>query len=188
MNICGGKSYIFRYLICCNKLQYDLKYYYDYPLKGGKILLFILPVFIILADQITKFLAVRYLKGKGPFVIIKNFLQLYYVENYGAAFGILNEKRVFFIVITLIVVVAIIFFITRYSNVLSKSLKIALVVLLGGAIGNLIDRIRLGYVIDFISFKLPGGYNFPVFNIADSFIVISTIFIMIFILSSELER
>jgi len=60
--------------------------------------------------------------------------------------------------------------------------------LLGGAIGNLIDRIRLGYVVDFISFKLPGGYDFPVFNIADTFIVISTILIMISVLTSELER
>ena len=151
-------------------------------------MLFILPIFIILIDQITKLLAVRYLQGKAPFVIIKNFFQFYYVENYGAAFGILNEKRIFFIIVTIIVVISIIFFIIRYSNTLGKPMKIAMAVLLGGAIGNLIDRIRLGYVIDFISFKFPGGYNFPVFNIADSFIVIGTILIMIFILSSELER
>ncbi len=151
-------------------------------------MLFTIPIFIIIVDQITKFLAVKYLKGKGAFVIFEDFLRFYYVENYGAAFGMLKDKRVFFIIVTLLVVFSVVFFIIRYSNVFSKPTKIAMVMLLGGAIGNLIDRIRLGYVVDFISFKLPGGYDFPVFNIADTFIVISTILIMISVLTSELER
>lgn len=150
-------------------------------------MLFAIPIFIIIVDQITKLLAVKHLKGKGAIEIIDNFLRFYYVENYGAAFGMLKDKRIFFIVVTLVVVFSVIFFIIRYSNIFSKAIKVAMVMLLGGAIGNLIDRIRLGYVVDFISFKLPGGYDFPVFNIADSFIVISTILIMITVFTSELE-
>ncbi|NLY77332.1 MAG: signal peptidase II [Tissierellia bacterium] len=151
-------------------------------------MLFAIPIIIILIDQITKFLAVGHLQGKEPIVIIDNFLRFHYVENYGAAFGMLNNKRVFFIIVTTIVIISIIFFLFRYYSGLSIRIKIALAMLLGGAIGNLIDRVRLGYVIDFISVRLPGGYHFPVFNIADSFIVISTSLIMIIILTSELER
>lgn len=148
---------------------------------------FAIPIFIILVDQISKFLAVKYLKGNGAFVIIDNFLRFYYVENYGAAFGILKDRRIFFIIITIVVIICVIFFMVRYSRILNKPIKIALLMLLGGAVGNLIDRVKLGYVIDFISVRLPGGYNFPVFNLADSFIVISTILIMFFVLTSELE-
>jgi len=151
-------------------------------------LLFTIPIFIIIVDQITKFLAFKHLKGNEAIVIIDNFLRLFYVENYGAAFGMLKDKRVFFIIVTLIVIFAVAFFMIKYSNILGKPVRIALLMLLGGAVGNLIDRIRVGYVIDFISVKLPGGYDFPVFNVADSFIVIGTILIMIFILTNELER
>ena len=151
-------------------------------------MLFTIPIFIIIVDQITKFLAFKHLKGNEAIVIIDNFLRLFYVENYGAAFGMLKDKRVFFIIVTLIVIFAVAFFMIKYSNILGKPVRIALLMLLGGAVGNLIDRIRVGYVIDFISVKLPGGYDFPVFNVADSFIVIGTILIMIFILTNELER
>jgi len=72
-------------------------------------LLFTIPIFIIIVDQITKFLAVKYLKGKGAFVIFEDFLRFYYVENYGAAFGMLKDKRVFFIIVTLLVVFSVVF-------------------------------------------------------------------------------
>lgn len=142
---------------------------------------------IVVLDQISKFAAVKYLKGNNPYVIIENFFQLDYVENFGAAFGILQNKRIVFIIITSIVILGIIFFLAKHPDYLNRWMKIALVMLLGGTIGNFIDRVRQGYVIDFISFRFGRGYDFPVFNVADIFIVTSTILIMILVLFNEYE-
>lgn len=141
-------------------------------------MLYIIFILIIVLDQLTKYGAVKFLKNSKPIMIIKDFLYFSYVENSGAAFGILQNKRTFFVLITSIVIIIILFFLIRNFYYLNKSMKVSLIMLIAGAIGNLIDRIRFGYVVDFISFHFKGGYEFPVFNIADSFIVISTIFII----------
>ena len=148
---------------------------------GGKKLFLLIVSIIVILDQITKHLAVIYLKGKAPYIIIKNFFQLEYVENYGAAFGILQNKKMFFVIITIIVIIGIIIALFKYSDVFNNTMNISLVMLLGGTIGNFIDRIRLSYVIDFISVKFGENYSFPVFNIADMFIVVGT-FLIIFML------
>lgn len=145
-------------------------------------MLYIIFILIIVLDQLTKYGAIRYLKGNKPLVIIEDFLEFNYIENFGAAFGILQNRRIFFVLITLIVIIIIIFFLKRNICCLNKSIKISLVMLMAGAIGNLIDRVRFGYVVDFISIKFKNGYEFPIFNIADSFIVISTILIVYMIL------
>ncbi len=142
---------------------------------------------IIGLDQFTKYLAVKYLKHNGSIVIIKNFLKLSYVENYGAAFGIMQNKKYIFVIITLIVVIFVTVFLIRNFYNLSKLMKVSLVMLLAGAIGNLIDRIRLSYVIDFVSVRFSNGYEFPVFNVADCFIVISTILIIAMIFFNKYE-
>lgn len=150
-------------------------------------MLFLITILIIVLDQISKYAAVKYLKGNNPYIIIKNFFQLYYVENYGAAFGILQDRKVFFIIITSIVIVSITFVLIKSSYNLNRLMEVALAILLGGSIGNLIDRIRLGYVIDFISVKLGKGYDFPVFNIADMSIVVGTFLIMIMVFLNKYE-
>lgn len=142
---------------------------------------------IIILDQITKFYAVKLIKGNTPIIIIKNFLQLNYVENFGAAFGILQNKKIFFIIMTTIVVIGIIIYIKTNIN-LTTTIKIALVMVIGGAIGNLIDRIRLGYVIDFIDVNFWGLYDFPVFNLADSSIVIATFLICYLVIFNKYEH
>lgn len=151
-------------------------------------MLYLIVVFTILLDQVSKFAAVKYLKGNEPYIIINDVFRLYYIENSGAAFGILQNRKSLFIIITSIVVVSIIFFLVKYPNDVNKLMKISMVLLVGGAIGNLIDRIRLGYVIDFLSVKLPWGYNFPVFNFADIFVVLGTISIMIMVLFNRYEN
>ena len=148
---------------------------------------FFIIAFIVLADQITKYGAVVYLKDHRPYIIIENFLQLNYVENRGAAFGILEHKRLFFIIITLAIIVFLSFYLLKNYNSLSMITKVSFSMLIAGAAGNLIDRIRLGYVVDFISFRLRGYYNFPVFNIADTFIVISTFLVVLIILFDKIE-
>lgn len=141
-----------------------------------------IPILIIIIDQVSKLLAIKYLKGAAPNIIIENIFQLTYVENYGAAFGILQNRKIFFVLITLLVCVGVGGFLLKYNKNISGFLKLALSMYLGGSIGNLIDRIRLGYVVDFLSVKLFNSYNFPVFNMADVFIVIGTIMIVIVLL------
>lgn len=147
--------------------------------------MFIIPILIIIFDQLTKYWAVSTLMREEPIVLINNFLQLNFVKNYGAAFGIMMNQRVFFIIITVIIVIGMLYYIRKYNN--TKIMNYSLVMILGGAIGNFIDRLRLGYVIDFIDVNFWGVYDFPVFNIADSFIVIGTILLVILVLTDNHE-
>lgn len=147
----------------------------------------ILSIFIILADQLAKSAATQYLMGQRPIEIIRNFVELHYVKNYGAAFGILQNQRWFFIIITSIVVLAMISYMLKNSNSLTTLTKLSISMLSGGAVGNLIDRIRLGYVVDFIKLDLK-IYNFPVFNIADIFIVAGTALLVYTVLFDKLEK
>lgn len=144
-------------------------------------------IFIVFADQITKYGAIKYLKGTRPYNIIGDFFQFNYVENRGAAFGILQHKRLFFIVITLVIILILSLYLIKNHNNLSFFTKLSFSMLIAGAAGNLIDRIRFGYVVDFISFRLKGFYSFPVFNLADTFIVLSTFIIVFIILFDKIE-
>src|SRR5690554_4157440 len=154
---------------------------------GGRILAFLLGALIILADQVTKYLSVVYLMDKRPVVLIENLLELHFVKNYGAAFGILQNQRFFFITITSIVLIGMSFYMIKNKNKLTRVAQLAMGFLLGGALGNLIDRIRLGYVVDFIKVDLR-IYDFPVFNIADIFIVIGTGLLIFVILFDKYEK
>lgn len=130
-------------------------------------------------DQFTKALAVSHLKGQEPFVLIKNVFQFEYLENRGAAFGMLQNKQVFFFIIVLIISVFIIWF---YLHVPMTGkylpLRVCALFIFAGAIGNFIDRLKLSYVVDFFYFKL---INFPIFNVADIYVTVGT-FILAFLL------
>lgn len=142
---------------------------------------------IVVLDQITKYLAVKHLKGQKPYIIIENFLQLDYVENSGAAFGILQDRKIFFVIITTLVIIGITITLFKYSYKFNNLMIAGLLMLLGGTIGNFIDRIRLSYVIDFLSVKFGRNYSFPVFNVADMFIVIGTFLIMLMVSLNRYE-
>ncbi|GAB6138504.1 signal peptidase II [Halanaerobaculum tunisiense] len=122
---------------------------------------------ILILDQLTKYLVVKNFFLYQSIPIIKEFFHLTYVQNKGAAFGILQGRLIFFIVVTCLLVAMLIYF---YQELPLDNLgnQIALGLALAGALGNLIDRIRLGYVIDFLDFRV-----WPVFNIADSAIVVA---------------
>lgn len=141
----------------------------------------VIVLLIVILDQLTKLAAIKHLKGQKPYVLIENFLQLDYLENYGAAFGILQNQKIFFIIVTSIVLVGIIIVFVKYSAHFNIFMNLGLTMLMGGAIGNFIDRIRLSYVVDFISVKLWGNLNFPVFNLADMFIVVGTFLIVVLV-------
>lgn len=132
---------------------------------------FAIIVGIIFFDQLTKWLAVIFLKGSAPTIVINNVFRFIYLENRGAAFGMLSEHRWVFLVISTVAIIAIIFYMLKFKPK-SKLEITAIAFMAGGGIGNMIDRVALGYVIDFIDF-----YAFPevwsyVFNVADSFVCI----------------
>lgn len=133
---------------------------------------------LIALDQLSKLAVVRYLAGGGEVAIIPGFFRLLYVENRGAAFGILQEGRPLFIVITVAVIGFLLYGIYRKRDEVRGLLRVALVLILAGAVGNFIDRLRLHFVVDFLSFRFF-GHDFAVFNLADSFIVVGTILLMI---------
>lgn len=129
--------------------------------------------FLIAIDQITKYLAYTLLMPIGQVHIIEGLFSLTYVENRGAAFGILQGARWFFIVSTMTILIGIFL----YCRNLPKGkpfnyIRISMLFITAGAIGNLIDRVLLGYVIDFLHITF---INFPVFNIADIYVVMGTI-------------
>ncbi len=144
-------------------------------------------VLLVLLDQGSKFLIVKNLKGMPPKVIIENFFQLQYVENRGAAFGMFQEKRSVFIIITLVVLSILFYMLFIQKDPISPFLKWSLILIASGTIGNFIDRLHLHYVVDFFSFKIF-GYHFAVFNVADVFIVVGTFMLILHILISGEEH
>jgi signal peptidase II len=135
---------------------------------------------LICLDQVTKYFAVMGLKNKEPFVILNDIFEFYYLENSGAAFGMLQNQKFFFIFIAILFSVMILFVLIKAPEKKKyKPLHFSLVVIMAGALGNMIDRIRYDYVIDFIYFKL---INFPIFNLADIYVTCATVSLMILLL------
>lgn len=132
----------------------------------------------IMIDLLVKIIVINFMKLYDTIKIIPNFFNIMYVRNTGAAFSILEDSRIFFIVITFVALIVIYLFLLK-DKVLSKYQTFLYSMLIGGIIGNLIDRIIYGYVIDYLSFNIF-GYSFPVFNLADSFIVISVILLIFY--------
>lgn len=133
---------------------------------------------LIIADQVTKYFTVSMLKPVGSVEIIKNILNFTYVENRGAAFGILQNARWVFIVLTTIAVAAIIIYLLK-EKPKDKTLTCSLSLILAGAIGNMIDRILKGFVVDMIEVTF---IDYPVFNFADCCVVIGAILLGIYII------
>ncbi|WP_318504877.1 signal peptidase II [Bacillus sp. T3] len=146
---------------------------------------YIIALFVIFLDQLTKWLIVKNLKIGESIEIIENFLYITSHRNRGAAWGILQGQMWFFYAITIVVIVAIVIYIQK--AVKGKWLMgVSLGLMLGGAIGNFIDRVVRKEVVDFINTYIF-GYDFPVFNIADSALVIGVILLMIQMLKEESE-
>lgn len=140
-------------------------------------------LFIAGLDRLTKLWAVRQLKGKGEILVLGNFFQLVYVENRGVAFGLFSKLNFLLPVLTLVLIALLIVMARKYKKKGKRAL-IPLAFIIGGAVGNLIDRLTTGYVVDFFSFNF-GNYHFPVFNVADIFVTLGTFFLLIFFLREE---
>ena len=147
-------------------------------LLSGIILLFVLTIL----DRLSKIWAAKTLSQGFDIVLIPRVLELHYLENTGAAFSILTGKILFFLIITIIMCVFIVYVMINTPNE-SKFAPFwyCLIFLLAGALGNFYDRLFYHYVVDFISFVL---INFPIFNVADIYVTVATailIFMLLFV-------
>lgn len=147
------------------------------------LLSFLSCVLLIFWDQITKLWTVDYFKFEGPYKsIIDGFFQLTFLKNDGAAWGILKGGRIFFIIVTVVVVLVLIaYYFKIKKSEKSWVIKISIIMIVAGAVGNLIDRFRLGYVIDMLHFIFK-DYSFPVFNFADIYVVVGTALFIIYVI------
>lgn len=147
------------------------------PRSGGKsqkslfrkINFFTMTFFILAGDQLSKIWVVQHFKPGESYPVIEKIFHLTYVRNPGAAFGILAFRTSFFIIVSLLMIFLIIYGERLFPRG-NTSLHFGMSLLLGGAAGNLIDRIRYGYVVDFLDFRI-----WPVFNVADVALVLGVI-------------
>ena len=128
----------------------------------------------VFLDQLTKWLAVVYLQGEASFPLWRDVLHFTFVKNEGAAFGMLAEHRWVFMIFSTVAIIGLSIYLFAFRPK-SRHVQITLAMIIGGGIGNMIDRIALGYVIDFIDFTL---IDFAVFNVADSFVSVGTVMLM----------
>lgn len=149
------------------------------PARFGMKLWIAVCFFVIFADQITKLLARIYLKPVGDFPLIDGVLHLTYVENRGAAFGILSNHRWIFMLLSFVAVGAMISYVSVRRKTLSDMGGVSLALVIGGGIGNLIDRALIGYVTDFINLEF---IHFAVFNAADSAVCIGAVLLIIYVI------
>ena len=138
----------------------------------------------MILDRLSKIWALKVLKNNEGIEIIKNLLSFEYLENRGAAFGMLQNKLWFLATTTFLVVGVILFYLIKHKP---KSLltRISFAMIISGAIGNFYDRVVYKYVVDFILVHYKDVYHFPTFNVADIFVTLGTIGLIICIIRNE---
>lgn len=152
--------------------------------EGCEAVFAIIIILVVLIDQFSKLAVVAKLAGNPPFVIIDGVFELLYHENKGAFLGSFSDNRwVFMIISTAAIIAMLVYLILNRKS--DRLLTVALSFLIGGGIGNMIDRIRLGYVVDFLYAKF---IDFPVFNIADSFITVGAGLLIIYMIRLEIAE
>jgi len=131
-------------------------------------------------DQVSKYFAVLYLKDKQSIIIWDRVFELCYLENRGAAFGIMQNQKLFFLIVASIMILVVLYFLIRIpSDRKYLLLRICMMLIGAGAVGNMIDRLTTEYVVDFFYFVL---INFPIFNVADIYVTVSCAILIISIL------
>lgn len=159
-------------------------------IMGRTWLILLVAAIVIPLDQWTKILVRRNIEKFDYIVPIRalgEYFVLEHVHNYGAAFGILQGAGAIFIVIAAAVTVGVFYYAIRHLPENQRLIRVLLGFQVGGALGNVIDRIQQGYVTDFVKIGVPGFYYWPNFNIADSSIVCSVIALAIVILYQDIQ-
>lgn len=135
---------------------------------------------LISLDQLSKFWALNYLQEVGSISVIQNVFHLTYVENRGAAFGMFQNNQMIFVVVAIVASIFGLYYL--HTKKMHSIGKVGIMLIISGAIGNLIDRVRLGFVVDYFDFRIIWEY---VFNVADVFVVVGTAMLCIYILFFE---
>ena len=159
------------------------------PARRNDVVMVAVGTLLIILDQLAKLWITHHLTPDGPPIpIFGDILGLIYIQNRGVAFSLLDGQESLYVFIAIAVAVILwLYWRTRDSR--SMLLKVTFGLIIGGAIGNLIDRFRLGYVVDFIHFQIPRiGFNFAVFNVADSGITVGVLMLIgLLVLSNKPE-
>ena len=146
-------------------------------------------VLLVAVDQITKYIALTQLKPIGSVTFIDGFMDFTFVENRGAAFGIFSGKTWLLLVISIIICAVLVWAMTKMPKTKEyRKLRVTFVLILSGAVGNIIDRALRGYVVDFFEFTF---IKWPVFNMADIYVVVGTsvmAVIIMFFMKDETEN
>ena len=158
------------------------------PARRNDLLMVALGAFVILLDQLTKSWIVQYFdtgEPKAPISVLGDVLQIIYVHNTGVAFSLFEGQTLKFIFIAIaLCVICVLYWRSREDG--SLLLKLTFGLILGGAIGNLLDRFTRHYVVDFIHFQIPQRFDWPVFNVADSAISIGVVLLAFLLWRNEL--
>lgn len=147
---------------------------------------YLIACIVIAIDQISKWIIIQTMDVYDQISIIDGFFRITSHRNKGAAWGILQNQMMFFYIITIIVVIGIVYYMEKHAKQ-HKLLGVALSFILGGALGNFIDRLIHKEVVDFLDFNIF-GYEYPIFNFADSFLVIGVILVVIFTFYDERKK
>lgn len=145
----------------------------------------LLGILLVWFDQFTKGLAVNHLKGQPACPLIDGVLELQYLENHGMAFGMLQNQKVFLVLMGSIFMLVLLFFLLKMPVTPKfRVIHVMMVFIISGGLGNMLDRLRMDYVVDFIYFSL---IHFPIFNVADIYVVCATVgmFIMFMFVLKE---
>ena len=156
--------------------------------KKTKMLILDAVVMLVLlgADQLTKYLAILNLKNNPAVVLINGVLELNYLENRGSAFGMLQNQKFFILFVGIVFLLVILFLLFKLpEDKKFNVVHVLLAAIVAGGLGNMIDRLRFDFVVDFISFVL---IHFPIFNVADCYIVIATITLFVLFLFVYKEK
>ena len=141
-------------------------------------MMIILTIVFLIIDIVSKLVVSNLMIVNDSIMVIRNFFYITYVKNTGAAWSMFSGETLGLIIVSLIIITFIVYYISK-NRPKTKIEKIGYALILGGAFGNLVDRIIYGYVIDFLDFNIF-GYNYPIFNLADSFIFIGVLLIIIY--------
>ena len=140
-------------------------------------------IFAIFLDQYSKYLVLTLLNPNESFPLIPNIFHLTYVENTGAAFSLFSDMQLFLIATSVLFICILIFLLIKIPKIKENHwVNISISLIIGGAAGNLIDRLRLNFVVDFLDFRFV---NFAIFNFSDIFVVCGSIFLVVALLTNK---
>lgn len=145
---------------------------------------YLLALVVLIVDQVTKYLVVQNIELYQVKAFLPGVLSWMYIQNTGAAWSILEGQMWFFYVITTVVIIGVLYIMQKYAKK-SRLFSMGLALILAGALGNFIDRIRLGYVVDMVRIEL---IDFPIFNVADMSLSIGVALIIVYVLLDEKNK